>query len=311
MVSPSASPFMPESPRRFTAHPPTARRLTVQNSSKKLSVNASSSSLNSKSSSKWQPGVGRGVPLRHALEASFRYMVQQNDRGLLEAPFPSKFTFIYKSDIIVSFLSSLIAYLKDFVRSREGPAHFKAGQHGTGRRKSSSTQNDRNDRESPTTTQAGHESPVNVGGGISEGVNPGASSSTQINANNIAVTTVPTPLTAMSARISPGTSRMTMDGVNGGSISHLGVGVGTDDDECGSERQQQHHPVGLSLIGDDENGSPPPINVLTLDTIQIEARRSELRQIEESLRASLVRLARSYSRMVLHCSNFESTIEVS
>ena len=59
-------------------------------------------------------------------------------------------------------------------------------------------------------------------------------------------------------------------------------------------------------------GNPNNISntaILTLDSIQVEALRNEQKQNEENLKRSVLLLARSYSRLVLYCSNFESTIE--
>lgn len=110
--TPTRPPPTDASQRRLSSN--AARRLSAQRSQQILSVNASSSSLNSKSSGKkqFQPSLGRGVPLKPAMEASFRYMQQHYERGTLSCPFPSKFTHVYKSDVVVSFLASLILYLK-------------------------------------------------------------------------------------------------------------------------------------------------------------------------------------------------------
>ena len=100
--------------------PPSHTAATVRyinNSRRVMAVNQSSSSLNSKGSTNYNRNhqAPKFLPLKHSIEAAFRHMQVQHESGKLHAPFPSKFVFIYKQEVIVHFVQSVLIYLNEFV----------------------------------------------------------------------------------------------------------------------------------------------------------------------------------------------------
>lgn len=246
--------------------PPSHTAATVRyinNSRRVMAVNQSSSSLNSKGSTNYNRNhqAPKFLPLKHSIEAAFRHMQVQHESGKLHAPFPSKFVFIYKQEVIVHFVQSVLIYLNEFV-SASSAARIEERLKPVSRKSSPTPNLGLIISESSTSNIQGIELETNFG--------------------HIGVTTPSPPngnervANIESSSISPSknaTDHIIAMNTNPSSQSLATAGtINTNPAACNYNK----HPT---------NG---PLN---------------------ALKNSYVLLARSYSRLLLYCSNFESSIE--